>query len=238
MATMAVGIGFCLVNAAIGGDYIQRNMGIRRAWIRFVSPFMGIRIEKRGAVPEGACLIIGNHRSFLDPMVALYYVCAWPLAKAEVSNYPLIGFGTRITGILFVQREDSNSRKGARLEIAQIFKRNESVLVYPEGTTNTGPTSMPFRLGSFQVASQYEVPVVPVAIEYADPRDHWGGTSLLKHYIRQVGRLRTRCTISFGPPIHSFDHLEVAEQAQQWIDDQLISFRAQYNSESRESTEG
>ena len=106
MSTMAVGIMFCMINALFGGNYIARNMKIRRAWIRFVVPFMGIRIKQKGSVPNGAFLFISNHRSFLDPVIALYYTSTWPLAKAEINRYPLIGYGTRLTGILFVDRDN------------------------------------------------------------------------------------------------------------------------------------
>lgn len=229
LSTMAVGIMFCMINALFGGDYVTRNMKIRQAWIRFVAPWMGIRISKKGVVPKGACLFISNHRSFLDPVIALYYASAWPLAKAEINRYPLIGYGTRLTGILFVDRNSARSRSGARDAIARVLARGEAVLVYAEGTTNTGDKTMPFKGGSLKVAMNYNIPIVPVAIEYRDTGDHWGGTSLLAHYVKQMGKWRTSCGISFGPPMDSSDHNEALKTAQEWVNNQLLEFRREFD---------
>lgn len=218
-----------MINALFGGNYIARNMKIRRAWIRFVVPFMGIRIKQKGSVPNGAFLFISNHRSFLDPVIALYYTSTWPLAKAEINRYPLIGYGTRLTGILFVDRDNAHSRIGARDAIAGVLARGEGVLVYAEGTTNTGATTMPLKGGSFKVAMNHKVPIVPIAIEYEDIADHWGGTSLLAHYIKQMGKWRTACGISFGPPIDSEDHRKALKITQNWIDKQLLVFRKEFD---------
>ncbi|NND08096.1 MAG: 1-acyl-sn-glycerol-3-phosphate acyltransferase [Saprospiraceae bacterium] len=229
LSTMAIGILFCMISAVFGGNFIRRNIKIRKAWIRFVAPLMGIRMKQTGFIPDGPCLFISNHRSFLDPVVALYYVSAWPLAKAEISRYPLIGYGTRLTGILFVNRGSMDSRRGAKHAIAQVLSRGEGVLVYAEGTTNTDAKTIELKGGSFKVAMDLGVPIIPIAIEYEDTGDHWGGSSLLTHYIKQVGKRKTACAIAFGPTIHGVDYRDSVQKTKLWMDSQLLEFRQEFD---------
>jgi 1-acyl-sn-glycerol-3-phosphate acyltransferase len=204
-------------------------MRIRRSWIKFISPVLGLKIINHTQVKEGTYLYISNHRSFMDPVVILHYIFALPLAKAEVQSYPLIGFGAGITGVLYVVRDSPDSRLDARQAIAQSLKKDESVLVYPEGTTFNTPTSGEFKKGSFEIAAVLNIPILPVAIEYQDIKDHWKEKSLFQQYLYQFGKKRCVCRIEFGEPILSDEADVLLYTTQQWIDAQLITFRHQFD---------
>ena len=133
--TITIAIVLCIISALFGGDKLGRNMSIRRLWILIVSKLMGLKIQSEGDVPDGTFLYVSNHKSFMDPMVALHFLKALPLAKAEIDAYPLIGYGIRISGVLFVKRESLRSRANARIALEDTLARGRSVLIYPEGTT-------------------------------------------------------------------------------------------------------
>ncbi len=218
-----------MISALFGGKYLRRNMKIRLLWIRIVSWWLGLKIQKSGEVTPGIYLFVSNHRSFIDPVVALHFIQALPLAKAEVNGYPLIGFGARMTGVLFVQREDVDSRRGARLSIRNTWKRGYSVLIYPEGTTFNTPLPGPFRKGSFEVAAEAGIPVIPIAIEFEDVQDHWKDRSLLSQYLYQFGKSSCRCKVAFGDPITEPKADVLHNLTKRWIDQKVSSFRKDWD---------
>lgn len=229
MITMSLGITLILLASLVAGKNLQRSMRIRRAWIKFITPVMGLEIINHSLPPEGVFLFISNHRSFIDPVVILHDIFALPLAKAEVSSYPLIGFGARMTGVLYVVRESMDSRMDARQAIANTLLQGSSVLIYPEGTTEITAKSGLFKKGSFEIAALINMPVVPVAMEYADPADHWKEKSLLRQYVYQFGKAKSICRIEFGDPIYSEDPEELVQMTQKWIDDHLLAFREEFD---------
>lgn len=204
-------------------------MKIRLGWLRIISWWLGLKIEKSGDVPQGISLFVSNHRSFIDPVVALHFIEALPLAKAEVNGYPLIGFGARMTGVLFVQREDLNSRKSARVSIRNTWNDGFSVLIYPEGTTFNTPLPGPFRKGSFEVAAEAGIPVIPIAIEFEDVQDHWKDRTLLAQYMYQFGKPKCRCKIAFGDPITDSNPDLLYDLTKKWIDQKVITFRKEWD---------
>lgn len=192
---------------------------------------LGVKVQVEGEVQNQPGLVISNHRSFSDPLILLHYVDAFPLAKAEVDTYPLIGFGARITGVLYVTRESISSRKGAREEIKTTLKRGQNVLVYPEGTTSNAPGTLPFKKGSFEVANQLGLPILPVCIEYEDPDHHWVERSLWQQYVLQFGNRNCICRLVFGQPISSQGETYGSDVTRAWIESEIEKFRKQRDQE-------
>ena len=100
-------------------------------------------------------------------------------------------------------RDSADSRLDARQSIANTLMEGWSVLIYPEGTTEITPTSGQFKKGSFEIASVINIPVIPIAIEFADTSDHWKDKSLFQQYLYQFGKRESICQIAFGNPLYS-----------------------------------
>ncbi|NND31024.1 MAG: 1-acyl-sn-glycerol-3-phosphate acyltransferase [Saprospiraceae bacterium] len=228
-ASISIGMGYIMLVSLLRGKDLDRSMRIRRAWIKFISPVLGLKILNRTNPVPGDFLYIGNHRSFMDPVVILHHIFALPLAKSEVKSYPLIGFGAGITGVLYVVRDSADSRLDARQAIASTLQNGQSVLVYPEGTTFNTPLSGPFKKGSFEIAAVLDVPIIPVAIEYQDVLDHWKEKSLFQQYLYQFGKRECRCRIEYGDPIFYDDPEKLLAETQRWINNQLVSFRKEFD---------
>ena len=227
--SISLGMLSILLVTLVRGKNLQRSMRIRRSWIKFITPGLGLKIINHNLPEKGKYLFISNHRSFMDPVVILHYIFALPLAKAEVQSYPLIGFGAGISGVLYVVRDSSDSRLDARRAIAQSLQDDQSVLVYPEGTTFNTRTSGEFKKGSFEIAAVLKVPILPVAIEYEDVNDHWKEKSLFQQYLYQFGKKRCVCRIEFGEPIFSEEAEVLLQNTQHWIDTQLVAFRKEFD---------
>lgn len=161
-----------------------------------------IIVTRRGEVPRTRALIVANHVSYLDPLAVLPICPAVPVAKSEVEGWPVVGSIAQRLGVEFVHRDDPHGRIRALRRIHDLLVEGVSVLNFPEGTTTAGDRTLPFWRGSFGIAQRLGVPVVPIAIRYADPAMAWyGGATFLPHYTRMLGQRRIEIDLELGPAI-------------------------------------
>ncbi len=126
---------------------------------------LGIRITETGSPPDGPALLLSNHISWTDIPVLGGLSEIRFLSKAEVAGWPLVGWLARQAGTLFIRRGNGEAAQ-RRDEIANTLKAGHSVLVFPEGTTSSGLTVLPFFPRLIGAAATAGVPVVPVSIAY------------------------------------------------------------------------
>lgn len=216
-------VGIILLSALVLGKDIRRSMRIRRRWARHLLFVLGVRINSSGAPPTFPCILMGNHRSYLDPIVVMREVNVYGVSKAEVAEWPLIGFGAKIAGVLFLKRESAESRKHTLLGIAEKLRDGFAVLLFPEGTTHANPTTTAFKPGGFKLAASEGFPIVPVAIDYGSVADYWvGDDTFLPHFLSRFGNRRTYVEVRYGEAIQEEDPQEMLRKAQNWIDGELL----------------
>jgi 1-acyl-sn-glycerol-3-phosphate acyltransferase len=214
MATLT-GVATLRLRGTRGDGIDNPHAAVRRghAWARGLVRALGIDLSVHGARPEGPHLLLANHRSYVDIVAILSQVpCAF-LAKTEIEGWPLFGTAARLTHTVFVKRDDAESRKAAREGALALLQRGVSFAAFPEGTTFRGPGVLPFYSGLFRLAEQYDFPVVPIAIEYADPSDAWvGDDAFVSHFLTAFRKRRMRVRLVFGKPIraHQVDDLRDA----------------------------
>jgi 1-acyl-sn-glycerol-3-phosphate acyltransferase len=211
----------------IGRVLFQENMhqamSIRQKWARTLLDRVGVDLKVVGRAPTSSCIIVANHRSYLDPILMLCHLYAYPVAKAELANWPLIGKGAQLAGILYLKREHSGSRANTLKLMTQKLEEGFSIIIFPEGTTSDLQGCLPFKKGSFQVASRLNAAVVPVAIHYPDSADFWvGSESFLAHGFRRFQQKKINVTLFYGPELRHSDAEELRTQSKQWIENQLI----------------
>jgi 1-acyl-sn-glycerol-3-phosphate acyltransferase len=225
-----------LLTGIVQGFAIPRGMRYRRTFCRWIAPVLGVVISSRGAVsPGGPFLLVSNHRSYFDPVATLmHYTFAYPVAKAEVSSWPLVSWGANLSGVLYVRRDKSSSRVETRQAIQEYLKSGKSILVYAEGTTHTNERVMPFRPGTFRIAASNDVPVVPIAIDYRDVRDAFvGDDKFVPHFLKTYSKWKSEVKIAFGEPIRNSDPNQIIETATRWINEQLLEFRTEWTSQAQ-----
>lgn len=216
-----------VLNAVIVKDGLPYALRRRRKWARVCSRMVGVSIEVNDPPGvDGPVVYIGNHRSYYDPVAVLRDVEALPVAKAEIGNWPLIGFAARATGVMFVRRESKESRRQTVEAIEETLKGGHSVLIYPEGTTHTDLMTMPFRPGAFRVAAEMGVPVIPIAIEYKGEEDAWVGSDVfIPHFLKVFGKRKVSLRMRYGQPIRDDDPERLMQRTREWIDRQIGEMR-------------
>ncbi len=164
----------------------------------------GVTVDVNGAWPGAPAVLVANHVSYLDPLVIGACRPLAPVAKAEVGPWPLLGAAARRLGTILVDRSCAFSGARALRRGARVLSRGVDVLVFPEGTTTSGRTLLPFELGAFGLAVLGGVPVVPVAIRYEQREVAWtGGATFLPHYLRLAARRELRAHLYIGAPLRA-----------------------------------
>jgi len=136
-------------------------------WSAQLLAIFGIQLKVLGAPIQNG-LLVANHISWLDN-VAIHaaHFCRF-VAKSDIKAWPLIGYLTAQTGMLFIERA---SRRDAHRVVARIAKRlqaGDCVAVFPEGTTGEGLELLPFHANMIQSAIDADSKVQPVALQFID----------------------------------------------------------------------
>jgi len=192
------------------------------AWARRMLNLLGVQVEVHGSPPTGPVLLLANHRSYVDIAALLAQrPCAF-LAKQEIGEWPLIGAAARETHTVFVKREDKASRRAARAGALALLQQGVAFAAFPEGTTSRGPGALPFFPGLFELAAEHRIPVVPVAIEYANREDAWvGDDGFVPHFLGCFRRRRMQVAVAFGPVLDRGDRETLRTEAEAWIRSRL-----------------
>jgi 1-acyl-sn-glycerol-3-phosphate acyltransferase len=140
-------------------------------WSRLMLRIFGIRLEVSGQLPDGPCLVVANHISWIDIVVLHALWPMWLVAKAEIRAWPVIGRLADLAGTIFIQRGSESSRRRVNRRMAALLKRGDRVGIFPEAGISTQAGVGRFHARLFAAAFRVEVPVVPVAIRYYRGRD-------------------------------------------------------------------
>ena len=148
----------------------QRRQSLKRRWSERLLRILGIRLHADlGNLPAGS-LLVANHISWLDVYVINGARPAAFVSKAEVRQWPIIGWLAARTDTIFLRR---GSRGHARIingEIAAALNAGKCVALFPEGTTTDGGALLHFHAALLQPAIDAGRPIVPVAISYHDAK--------------------------------------------------------------------
>jgi 1-acyl-sn-glycerol-3-phosphate acyltransferase len=163
-----VGIGI-IITALLPGSRrgITRSMRLIPPFARRVMKVVNVEIHcpNPDLISRHEGILVSNHISYVDVVALLTLTPLRFLAKAEIRRWPLIGLAAHTIGCVFVKRRDRQARAQTRAELAQVEKF-PPIVVFPEGTRSVEPGLLPFRYGSFQIAIENGIPILPCALVY------------------------------------------------------------------------
>ncbi|MGE4288228.1 MAG: lysophospholipid acyltransferase family protein [Salinivirgaceae bacterium] len=210
--------------------YLSRNRlktseRLVKQWAKTALKIISVKIDFSGKLPLVPVIIMANHRSYLDVMLILSMHPAAIVGKKELSRWPVIGQAVKVARMILVDRSNAQSLMHTMAQIGKEVKSGNSVIVFPEGTTYTGPLTGNFKGGTFAVAVQQQVPVLPCAIHFTDLNDAWiGADPFLFHFLRQMGKRKTQVKLWFGEPILVSDTRQLIDRVKNTIDQKLNDF--------------
>jgi len=184
---------------------------------------LDIRVETRGTMSTvKPTLFVCNHSSYLDITVLGSLIRGSFVAKAEVADWPFFGFLAKLQRTVFVDRQRRASAHEQRDQLAQRLNAGDNLILFPEGTSNDGNRTLPFRSALFGVAERIAdnggsaplpLTIQPVSLAYVRlngmpigrslrPFLAWyGDMELLGHLWHVVGLGRITVAVEFHPPV-------------------------------------
>ena len=139
-----------------------------RTWSRLILITTGVRVQVVGLEriePGKTYVFVANHQSIYDIPI-LFWALPFQLriiAKQSLGNVPFLGWHLRRTGHMLVDR-----RRPDRAKIfgwaSRLTSSGLSLIVFPEGTRSRSGRVGTFKGGSFFLALQAGLPVVPLSV--------------------------------------------------------------------------
>jgi 1-acyl-sn-glycerol-3-phosphate acyltransferase len=133
-----------------------------RAWSRLILKTTGVSVTVEGLerVTAGATYIfVANHQSHYDTPV-IFSALPFQLriiAKASLASFPVLGWHLKRGGHLFVDRRILERWRA-------LVSEGLSLIIYAEGTRSTDGHVARFKAGSFLLAIEAGLPVVPLSV--------------------------------------------------------------------------
>ncbi|HEY7284746.1 MAG TPA: lysophospholipid acyltransferase family protein [Vicinamibacterales bacterium] len=142
--------------------------GCARAWSSLILKTTGVRVRVEGLdriTPGATYVFVSNHQSIYDtPVVfaSLPYQLRI-IAKESLAAFPVLGWHLRRGGHLFVDRKHPD-RAGILKRWRALVSEGLSLIIYAEGTRSPDGHTARFKAGSFLLAIQAGLPIVPLAV--------------------------------------------------------------------------
>lgn len=139
-----------------------------RAWSKLILITTGVRVHMTG-IDRLECgktyVFVSNHQSIYDIPI-LFASLPFQvriIAKASLGRFPFLGWHLRRTGHLLVDRRDP-AHHAILARWKGLVSRGLSLIVFPEGTRSVDDRVGRFRAGSFLLALEVRLPIVPISV--------------------------------------------------------------------------
>jgi 1-acyl-sn-glycerol-3-phosphate acyltransferase len=156
----------------------------------------GIRVHTVGLDklnPACTYIFMSNHVSNIDPPLLLPLIPRRTsvMVKKELFSYPLLSTTMQLGALVPVDRGNREAGIAAVRAAAAVIRQGVNMTIYVEGHRSLDGKLLPFKKGPFYLATECNVPVVPVTI---------AGT----HYVMPKRRFSIKpgvVTVTFHDPI-------------------------------------
>ncbi|MBO9536944.1 lysophospholipid acyltransferase family protein [Herbaspirillum sp.] len=139
-----------------------------RRWSHKLLRICGITVKIDSPQPIPRSLLVANHISWLDIFVVNTLQPCRFVAKSDIRGWPLIGWLCAKTGTIFISRGKASDVRRIFKGLVESIGKGEHVAFFPEGTTASQGTLLPFHANLFEAAIDARAPVQPYALRYVD----------------------------------------------------------------------
>ena len=112
---------------------------------------LGIKVKLIGKKTTIRPLILaGNHTSYIDIIIlgSIMPICF--IAKQEIKSWFLFGFLAKMQNTIFIKRKNFKTLENIK-DINKYLDSNSAVVLFPEGTTNSGKKILKFKSSLFNL---------------------------------------------------------------------------------------
>jgi 1-acyl-sn-glycerol-3-phosphate acyltransferase len=139
-----------------------------RTWSRLILTTTRVTIDVDGLerlVPGRTYVFVSNHQSIYDIPI-LFWSLPYQLriiAKESLGRFPFLGWHLRRTGHMLVDRKRPD-RAAIFSWASRLTSQGLSLIVFPEGTRSRDGRVARFKGGSFFLALEAGLPIVPLSV--------------------------------------------------------------------------
>lgn len=169
----AIGVYTIVLGAlSVGSSVFDRRgyfaHGCARAWAWLILATTGVEVTVHGLerlVRGKTYVFVSNHQSIYDIPVLFWWIPFQLriIAKESLGRFPVLGPHLRRTGHMLVDRRRPD-RSGIFGWASALTSKGLSLIVFPEGTRSPDGRVGVFKGGSFYLAMQAGLPIVPLSI--------------------------------------------------------------------------
>ena len=146
-------------------DWVHRNWGRTELWAAGVQTSVTGLEHVSHTSPQ---IFVANHQSIFDIFAILAQVPASVrfVAKKELGRIPIFAQAMRAAGHVFIDRNDRlGATESMRLAGIRMKRDRLSLGLFPEGTRSQTGRLGKFKKGTFGLAIETQVPIVPLAVD-------------------------------------------------------------------------
>ncbi len=186
---------------------------------------LGIKVKLIGKNVDARPLILaGNHTSYLDIIVlgSIMPICF--IAKEDIKHWFLFGFLAKMQNTIFIKRKNYTTLESLN-SINKELDNKSAVVLFPEGTTNTGKKILNFksslfnlfennstlRLQNFSLCYTH-VNDMPIDNRTRPQISWYGNMNMISHLLNFLKTSCVNATIVFHPmlPLKGLDRKSIA----------------------------
>lgn len=198
---------------AVFGRFIVFHFFVARMWSRSCLWLAGVKLVVRGK-PIRSGSLVANHSSWLDILALRSSRLIYFVSKAEVAKWPGVGFITRITGTVFIERRRSEAKRQEAM-LRERIAHDQLLCFFPEGTSTDGLRVLPFKSSLFSAffseGKGADILIQPVSVRYTPTQrsglpanfySWWGDMGFEGHIWDVVTRsFRGTAEVTFHDPV-------------------------------------
>jgi 1-acyl-sn-glycerol-3-phosphate acyltransferase len=161
-------LGLCTLLLLLVVPGMLRRRAVARGMARAFFTLAGMPLTVRGLdrLPQGQCVVVSNHASYLDGVV---FTAVLParfafVIKREMNGVPLAGLLLRRLGSHYVERFNRNRGAADARRVLRDAINGNSLAFFPEGTFTPTPGLLKFHTGAFTTAIRAGCPIVPATV--------------------------------------------------------------------------
>jgi len=191
-------------------------------WAGGVSRIVNMKLEVRGTPPVPPFYLVTNHLSYIDVLILARTAGCVYVSRADVADWPVIGFIARMMNTCFIDRARVRDTKRVNDLIAGLLDKGYGVHMFAESKIAQDAQVHPFKPPLLEPAVQKGCAVHYAAISYSTPVGSpraadviiWkDGVSFMRNMVNVLSLPGFSAIVSFGDkPIQGGDRKELADK--------------------------
>lgn len=196
-------------------------------WAATMCRIFGLDRRVSGVPAPGPQLVAANHISWIDIQLMHSVAAMGFVAKAEIGDWPLVGWLAEFGRTVFHRRGSHDSASDVMAVMVERLGAGERVAIFPEGGILHGDGIKRFHARLFGAAIAAGTPVQPVMLRYSRDGVPYHditfrpGEHFLSNFFRLLTQRKCLAEIRFLPSLESLgkQRRQLAEEAETAVRD-------------------